>query len=547
MDIRGRVSRGSYCPAGAELLEYARKVYVALAEAEPDFIWLDDDIRLAGHGPVAMTCFCDGCLERFSKESGRRFTRESLQVAFDGGSLEERLGWRRRWLEHNRATLDGLFQVIERAVHGVRPGLELGFMTGDRFFEGYDFERWARTLSGPARAAVRWRPGGGFYSDEKPLDLVDKANALGRQVAALPEWVAVIQSEIENFPYQRLRKAEHTTVVEAAADMAAGTTGSAYNVLTMTPDGLEEYDGLGRKIEGSREFHAELKKALGRGRTEGLWPAWHRDLQVTVNVDGEWLAPGRLPLAEPYTWGEIGIPMCYDAAGRAATALSRQSVLAFSKDELREIFRGGVVMDAEAWQAMERLGLAGWTGVKVVKGYDVDATERLTGHALNGRFAGWGRDCRQSFYKERAWALQGGAALSVLVDYGGKLMGTAMTAFENQLGGRVVVMGYYPWSQVHSLAKSTQLKAVVDWVARRRMPAMVETYSKVVIWKRGKGLVLLNASLDEARDVTVRWAGAGGRVRMLEMGGARRELGVDEGGRVRVPPLGPWSICLLTK
>jgi hypothetical protein len=224
MDIHGRVSRGSFCPAQPELIDYARKVYAAMAKASPDFIWLDDDIRLAGHMPVMLTCFCDRCLANFSRETGRELTRETLPAVFDSGPIEERMRWRARWLEHNRTMIDNLFREIEQAVHALRPGLPLGFMTGDRFWEGYGFTRWARTLSGPGRAPVMWRPGGGFYSDERPIDLVGKAHDVGRQVAALPPEVTVIQSELENFPYQRLRKAAHTTVVEASAHMAAGTT-----------------------------------------------------------------------------------------------------------------------------------------------------------------------------------------------------------------------------------------------------------------------------------------------------------------------------------
>jgi len=37
---------------------------------------------------------------------------------------------------------------------------------------------------------------------------------MGRQVAALPREVTVIHSELENFPYQRLRKSERITVVK---------------------------------------------------------------------------------------------------------------------------------------------------------------------------------------------------------------------------------------------------------------------------------------------------------------------------------------------
>lgn len=76
-----------------------------------------------------------------------------------------------------------MLRAIEQAIHALKPGLPLGLMTGDRFWEGYDFARWARTLSGPGRAPVMWRPGDGFYSDERPIALVDKAHQVGRQVA----------------------------------------------------------------------------------------------------------------------------------------------------------------------------------------------------------------------------------------------------------------------------------------------------------------------------------------------------------------------------
>jgi len=114
VDDQGRESRGSYCPAGVELLDYLRKVNAALAEASPDFIWIDDDVRLAGHLPITYTCFCHPCVQRFSKRMGRHFTRDSLVVAFSSGSLEERLHWRGQWLQHNRETINNLFGIIEQ-------------------------------------------------------------------------------------------------------------------------------------------------------------------------------------------------------------------------------------------------------------------------------------------------------------------------------------------------------------------------------------------------------------------------------------------------
>ncbi|MCX6621310.1 MAG: hypothetical protein NTY38_09555, partial [Acidobacteria bacterium] len=73
MDIHGKTCLGSFCPAQPELLDYARRIYAAMAEAGPDFIWIDDDVRLASHKPVGCVCFCEYCLRQFAKECGRTF------------------------------------------------------------------------------------------------------------------------------------------------------------------------------------------------------------------------------------------------------------------------------------------------------------------------------------------------------------------------------------------------------------------------------------------------------------------------------------------
>ncbi len=562
VDTAGRESKGSYCPAGAELLDYAQKVYTALANASPDFIWIDDDVRLLGHLPVAFTCFCEGCLRRFSIQMKRTFTREALLSTFSSGSFEERLESRRAWLDHNRATINHLFEVIEQTVHKVKPGLPLGFMTGDRFYEGYDFANWARTLAGPNHTEVRWRPGGGFYSDITLEGLVEKAHDIGRQVSQLPVEVKIIQSEIENFPYDLLRKSAETTVLEAAAHMAAGTTGTAFNVLSQRADPLEEYEPMLRRIQSARGFYAILRNELGRSPVVGLWPAWNRDLSIAGNVDGGWPnsdAPGDLR-GKGYVLGEIGVPLCYGQIGAVATILSGPSVFAFSREELRQMFSGGVLMDVPAWRAVDRLGLADWTGVQPGRKHERDASEVLTNHPINGRFAGWSRDCRQSFWREEAYNLDPRspkvATLAQLTDYLDHDLGPTMTAFENELGGRVCVMGYYPWSQMHHLAKSTQMKAVSEWLSRDRLPVILESFARVHLWVREPApdriaCVLLNGSLDPQPGVTLRFRGSFKRFTWSDFDGKSSPLrpirSHGTGGvRVRTPFLKAWSVSLIT-
>ena len=90
-DIEGKVSKGSYCPNDPDFQVYIGEIYKAMALANPDYIWIDDDIRLAGHGPVSLTCFCDHCLKIFEKEQGKKYTRESLKSAFNDGSTDSKL------------------------------------------------------------------------------------------------------------------------------------------------------------------------------------------------------------------------------------------------------------------------------------------------------------------------------------------------------------------------------------------------------------------------------------------------------------------------
>ncbi len=49
VDLDGSVSRTCYCAADPQVLDYVRQAYIALAGAGPDFLWVDDDIRMEHH------------------------------------------------------------------------------------------------------------------------------------------------------------------------------------------------------------------------------------------------------------------------------------------------------------------------------------------------------------------------------------------------------------------------------------------------------------------------------------------------------------------
>jgi hypothetical protein len=561
-DPQGNVSLGSYCPASPELLEYARRLYILVAQAKPDFIWVDDDVRLYGHMPVLATCFCDACIERFNAEfsaAGAAFTRDTLVAATQGEPAPARDAWRDRWLEHNRSMIATLLRAAAEGAHQVDPAIPLGFMTGDRFYEGYAFAEWAEALEGPASGPARWRPGGGFYNDDAYLGLVEKAHDVGRQVSQLPLKARVIQSEIENFPYQKLRKSVAVTLLEAAAHMAAGATGPAFNIIGSN-DPLDEYRPFLDAIAAGKPFLSALRESMGRSPAVGVWPAWNRDLFADHGATGDWLRHNEsvAALRRMYVLGELGLPIAYGAQGARISVLSGPLPAAFSRPELERMLSGGVLLDAPAAHSLAQLGLGDATGVRIAGGIAQDMSEVLSDHPLNGRFAGWSRNCRQSFWPETACRLEAAAEgveeLAHLADYAGAGHGPCMTAYRNPLGGRVVVAGYYPWTLIHNLAKSSQMKAVCQWLSRESLPVVVETYARVVVWARHDPqgrlvLVLLNASLDPAPVLSLRVRARPAPVQHLTMSGEERTLAPAACGpdhvAVTLENVAPWSMHLL--
>ena len=562
-DMDGNVCRGSFCPNDDRMREYIKQLYEIVASANPDYIWIDDDVRLFGHMPIIATCFCDNCLDIFADECGVSYTRESLKTAFNEGAVEEKLEMRRAWLQHNRNTIARLFELIEKTVHNLKPGMPLGFMTGDRFFEGYDFDKWARILSGPGNAEVMWRPGGGFYSDECPKGLISKSHDVGRQVAMLPGNVVSIQSEIENFPYQRLKKAAYTTALEAASHIASGCTGAAFNVLSMYDEPLDEYEPLVAKLRTTRPFLDLLVRELGRAKPQGLYTGWNKNTFVTNNIaTGDWFhgdSCGTAATSNAYEILEIGIPAAYSPACAQVTALSRDTVMAMTDDEITKILSSGGYMDAAALARLNELGYAELTGFEVERFVDEDCIEQLTDDALNSSFARRERNGRQLFWKSSAGMLKPLSAstriLARAVDYSGsEIAPCCMGVFENRLGGRICVAGYYPWMFLQNLSKSSQIKSVLRWLSRDGLLAYVSSFHKINIWVRETdkdkmALTVTNAYLDTAEDVSLMLRTDKEGITVFDMTCAETKVQAsDTDGVYRqfiLPSIEPWQMQLI--
>jgi len=556
-NIDGEICKGSFCPNDEKMRNYVRNIYQLAARANPDYIWIDDDVRF-GHMPIGLGCFCDNCLNIFEKESGKRYTRESLKSALNEGPPDEKLRLRKAWLQHNRNTISRLFSLIEKTAHEINPALPLGFMTGDRFYEGYDFDHWAKILAGPNHAPVLWRPGGGYYNDNTTSELVGKSHDIGRQVSGLPQEVVSIESEIENFPYQRLKKAANMVALEACSHIASGCTGAAFNVLSFYDEPLHEYEPLIARLHEVRPFFDLMVRSLGRSEIAGIQTFWNKESFATGKIDeGNWLSSGN-PLVSHDLYN-IGLPTCYSNKTAKVTILGKDNVLALSTEEIKTLLSGAVYMEAEALNQLNKMGFGELTGFEVVSSENVDRIEKFTNNPLNDAFANSRRDNRQSFWKSAAYALrpvnENAQPLSSLIDYTGKDVSACTSGvFENKLGGRICIAGYYPWTFMEDLSKSSQMKSVFRWLSKDSLPGYIASFHRINLWIRepqeGKmALTFINSSFDPAKNVTLLLKTENKTIKLYDM--TCKETTIHASGadgpyqKFILPEMGAWEIRLV--
>ncbi|HEY3332147.1 MAG TPA: hypothetical protein VGK19_19115 [Capsulimonadaceae bacterium] len=544
--LDGSQSRSVACITSPEFRTYILGKYASVARAEPDFVWVDDDIRL--HSGSNLACFCDRCLSDFE---GGRWTREALAEEF-----ETRPGLRDAWIAYASGLVEKLLRDIEKTVHDACPDADIGLMTigVGRGYTANAMVSWQDALGG-----TRMRPGGGFYQDPSPRDMIGKALMISAQTVHYPSYVTDIQYELENFPYHKLDKSVATVLNECALAFASGCNGIAFNALKDLPGSLKPYDALMAGIEAERPAWDLFVKATADTKQVGLYVGALHDHHDKVAPVGPTVpaisADVERNLAR--TLLEVGIPVTTDPSGATAHVLFGHSAATYSNAELTGILSKGAILDGAGAQIIYDRGLGDLVGVHIARSYDNGVFERYTDHKLNGPYAEDARDTRVSFWRAPADVLAidelGVEPLAHLIGYDRSDLGPCAATFTNRLGGRVVTLGYSPSTYLGSAAKRTQMLNVADWASSARLPVLIEPVIRVTPLVRASrdenrfAAVLLNTSYDETGSFTVRCrTGATSIYRATPTG--PRELACRRVGNdlvVTIPQLAPWRYILL--
>lgn len=567
----GKECRQISCPASPEFHEDLRRRYALVAQAGPDFIWVDDDLRMHSHRPVEFGCFCPRCVAEFCAPRGLDPSRVKLTEELGRETWPQPNPLRGEWVERCGELLKRVLVSIEQAVHTVDPNMELGLMTagvGWSAYAGSDYASRLDALRGGPGSPVRLRPGGGFYDDEVPIVMVRKAHEIAEQIARGGGGLSSVQYEQESFPYHRLQKSIRALLLENTLALAAGCDGVANNVLASVPDPLDDYAPILKGVQQWRPMWESLVAACDGLPLTGLWAGTPPHYAALARVGDRW-PEGSLNAAS-YGLGvlaDIGLPLAAAAEHACGVVLDGARTTGLNRSGLERMLARGALMDHEAVAVLWELGLGELAGVRPTPIEAGAVMEELTDHPLNGPYPGYHRDGRPGFFGGTAALLEpiaeGVEVLSELtsIPLPGKspdLPGAGCTAYENPLGGRVVVFGYQAWRFIHSEPKVRQMRLAADWICRGRLPVLIEPCVKLVPFARLSAerdrfvIVLLNASLDPTEPVRMVLRAAAGPVATLRMDGTwsteegARVLDAQQGGMlVELGPIEPWGLRII--
>lgn len=465
-DALGNINRGRLCSSSDKTMEYIKQVYSYAASLHPDTVHIDDDLH------YVADCRCKKCESAFAEkyadtpDNHRLFTKERLC---------------------------NIFSTIENAVHAVDKNIALGWMTCRYGEDCIDYTDYADALKGE-NGIVLWRPGGGVYNDESVSAMLDKAHSIGRQVSALPGYVNEIYSEIENFPNFPLKKTDSFMEQEVYTYIAAGSTATAYNIISLSTGTLDEFTPWLASIDKNDAFASLMVEKLGKAPNCGIGKYLTDSVSIAAAKENDGIS-------------HIGIPLSYTKENSCCYILYASVARLLSAEQLKEVLSKGVFTDGETVEYLNSIGLGEYTGFTAKKAEMQWLSEKTLSHPLNPS-CGIIRDARISF----GWcpsvyniekAVNSAEYLSEAIDYNGEHRGYISGVYENSFGGRVYVGGYVAFGWFEGFNRCESLKRIVRYISRDTLPAYVASFHKAALFARGGMLVLSNLAAGRAKDVII--------------------------------------------
>ncbi len=479
------------CPLSPAWREHTRTLWQLYAETEPKTIWVEDDIRTWGHRPIQWGCFCPLHLAEFSRRVGESVTRGELVGAILRPGRPH--PWRATWLVMQGELMVEVAHMLADAVHAISPATAMGLMSsGPRrhAMEGRQWPGFAQALAD--ERTLYSRPPLGNYIEGSLRGLTTSLDNILLTRHVMPPGT-VEQTEVENVPFSQYAKSAAFTGLQMAVSFATGAAGVTMNLFDHLGNPMADQPAFGEKLAGGKRFLNGLASRAQAGASEtarmrGVHVPFHPRESFFRRLPGDQdptglHADGR-EMADALV--TAGIPVTYEEDG--PVFLTGQTARALSDETLRGMLAGGVWLDGTAASILFERGFAEEIGVRALQppapidSIDLFCAEEL----LHPDFGGADKRLVTASSPTLggrprlavADPLPGATPLSRMVGVDAEPKHLASYAYENLLGGRVLVHLYDhatafgpAWRNPY---RTEFLRRAALWLSRGALPAFVE-------------------------------------------------------------------------
>jgi hypothetical protein len=486
----GTQAKSCACPLSDVWRRNTAEVWTLYAETRPHVIWVEDDIRTFNHLPVNYGCFCPLHMKRFSERIGKSVSREELIAAILAPGKPH--PWRKEYLDMQNEIMTDTVSFLVKTVHKVSPDTHMGLMSSGPRMHCLEGRRWTSFAKALADGKKLFsRPPVGAYFEKSLRDNYYAHDVIKLTRHCLPDNV-IEQGEVENFPYTNYSKSISFTFVQTVIFFAFGCRGVALNLFDHCGSPMENMPEYGRMLKEKKAFLNALgAKAQCAGRFRGI-QLLHSETGSYVkrlNINADY---GDLSLSDDgfccsQKLEMHGIPTVYDDEDVIAT--TGQTIAAFDDAQITDMLKKGVFLDASAAEILFDRGFGHLIGLKkIASPKSVDELDGFSAEEFfNPAFGGDEKKfltftIRNTNGKRLNFSLiepdDNAEVISRVVDADANPGHISMCAFENKLGGRVIVhclaFTTCQGPGFNSLFRAEQLAGAMKWLAKDRVPILVK-------------------------------------------------------------------------
>ena len=499
-DADGHSAQDCACSISRPWREYIQMQWTLYAETHPSVIWIEDDIRTWGHGPVRLGCFC--------REHMRRFN-EMYHLNLDAGTLSNMIHSpgkpseiRKLWLDFLGKMSAEAMELMSRTVHAVSPETIVGLMSSGpdwHMMEGRDWPELYRIMSdSPVHAYAASRPPLGNYQESslEGLHYTFNSTLLTRKAFG-PNENILEEGEIENFPYTNYSKSNVFMFLQNSLALGAGCHALTLNLFDHSGTPMMENKAILECLRDRKPFLSGLKERCAGAFQEKGIGLFFNEKSLKQKVFGFtrcgdiWGGDTSIPVN---FLQNLGFGVCYDE-NSPVMVLAGQTVRGAEDSQILKMLSKGVFLDSAAFLSLTEMGYGEYLGGKLKKHFPLSTTYAIGGEHFFSEFTGGHKD----LYFDTAIHTAKpefchiepdpeAVILSEMVDVDLKALFSCCYLYQNRLGGRIAV---YPVEMAGldmgfcTPARKRVLHAIFRWLnGGKGLPVFVEGDRRMLPFRR---------------------------------------------------------------